>query len=58
MEKLLFAPFERANQSGIGASGLGLGLAMAKEFAHMINSDVGAACSDGVGCTFYVDVPC
>lgn len=55
LEKM-FQPFSQgANARGVGAAGTGLGLSICREIAKLMDGDVGASSTPGVGSTFWFD---
>ena len=56
LEKI-FSPFERIGAEGTGVEGTGLGLAVVKQLAELMQSKVGVYSELGVGSTFWIDLP-
>ena len=53
----LFEPFQRAGQENGAIEGTGIGLAISKRLASLMNGHVGFASEEGRGSRFWVDVP-
>ncbi|MDP3928387.1 MAG: PAS domain S-box protein [Bacteroidota bacterium] len=56
LEKI-FTPFERIGAERTGVEGTGLGLAVVKQLANLMQSKVGVYSELGVGSTFWIDLP-
>ena len=54
---LLFTPFERLGAEKLGIEGSGLGLALAKRLAEVMGGSVGVESEEGVGSTFWLELP-
>jgi PAS domain S-box-containing protein len=55
--KLLFQPFERLGADRTGVEGTGLGLAVSKGLAGAMGGSLGVESTEGVGTTFWIDIP-
>ncbi len=54
----IFSPFEQLPTQNMGASpGCGLGLAICRELAQMLDGEIGLVSEEGSGSTFYFSVP-
>lgn len=53
----IFEPFQRAGQESGPIEGTGIGLTISKRLAEMMRGGVGFASRDGVGSTFWIEVP-
>ncbi len=53
----LFAPFNRLGAETSTVQGAGLGLAISKNLAKLMNCSLGILKKSGPGCDFYVDLP-
>jgi hypothetical protein len=53
LEKI-FTPFERIGAEGSILEGTGLGLAVVKQLANLMQGKVGVSCELGVGSTFWI----
>jgi PAS domain S-box-containing protein len=56
LEKI-FTPFERIGAEGSSLEGTGLGLAVVKQLANLMQGKVGVSSELGVGSTFWIDLP-
>lgn len=55
----LFIPFERLDKSDDSTiEGTGIGLALSKSIAHLMDGDIGVESTLGQGSTFWIDLPC
>ena len=53
----LFEPFQRAGQENSSIEGTGIGLAISKQLASLMNGRVGYVSEEGRGSRFWVEVP-
>lgn len=53
----LFVPFERLDAAKRGITGIGLGLALSRQLAEMMDGTLGVESAVGEGSTFWVDLP-
>ncbi len=53
----LFVPFERLGADARGIEGTGIGLALSKRLAEMMDGAIGVDSAPGAGCTFWVRLP-
>jgi len=53
----LFKPFERLGAENSGIEGTGIGLALSRQLAHMMDGEIGFDSTIGVGTTFWIDLP-
>ncbi|MEW6312481.1 MAG: ATP-binding protein [Pseudomonadota bacterium] len=54
---LLFVPFERLGAEFTSVEGTGIGLALSKQLAGLMNARLGASSVIGRGSTFWIDLP-
>lgn len=52
-----FEPFARIDRVGLGISGAGLGLSLARELARLMDGEVAAESALGVGSRFWLELP-
>lgn len=53
----LFQPFQRVDAEHSGVDGMGLGLALSKQFVEMMGGALGVDSTAGVGSTFWIELP-
>ncbi len=53
----LFQPFDRLGAKARGIEGTGIGLALSKQLAELMDATVGADSTVGKGSTFWIDLP-
>ncbi len=53
----LFLPFSRLNSEHIDIDGNGIGLSLCKQFAELMNGNIGLECQQGKGCCFWIEIP-
>ncbi len=53
----VFEPFNRLGREADGSEGSGIGLAITKQIAELMGGTVGFRSEEGVGSTFWVDLP-
>lgn len=56
-QKFLFQPFARESSLAHQVEGTGIGLSIARELMHRMGGDVGFESEEGVGSTFWIDIP-
>lgn len=58
-QKKLFKPFSQEDDSGAGTQykGTGLGMAITKEYVHMMGGKIDVESKKGIGTTFTVEIP-
>jgi signal transduction histidine kinase len=56
MEKL-FQPFSRLGAEHTNIEGTGIGLVITKDLVELMNGQIGVESTEGVGTTFWVDLP-
>lgn len=52
-----FQPFNRIKRTAAGVPGAGLGLALARQLAILMNAEISAESAVGIGCCFRLDLP-
>lgn len=57
-QQLLFQSFERLGAEHTDIEGTGIGLAITKQLAELMQGKVGVTSTPGVGSTFWVELPC
>jgi len=55
--ELAFKPFSRIERTGVGISGAGLGLSLARDLARLMGGQICAESAVGVGSRFCLDLP-
>ena len=53
----LFLPFSRLNTEHIDIDGNGIGLSLCKQFAELMNGNIGLECQQDKGCCFWIEIP-
>ena len=54
---LLFTPFERLGAENTAVEGAGIGLALSRQLAKLMDAELGVDSSPGQGTTFWLDLP-
>ena len=57
LQGALFEPFQRLGQENTAIQGTGIGLALCRELATLMNGSMGLVSESGVGSRFWVDLP-
>ena len=57
LQGALFEPFQRLGQENTAIQGTGIGLALCRELATLMNGSMGLVSQSGVGSRFWVDLP-
>ncbi|MFA5979456.1 MAG: ATP-binding protein [Pseudomonas sp.] len=57
LQGALFEPFQRLGQENTAIQGTGIGLALCRELATLMNGSMGLISETGVGSRFWVDLP-
>lgn len=57
LQGALFEPFQRLGQENTAIQGAGIGLALCRELATLMNGSMGLVSETGVGSRFWVDLP-